>query len=231
MLARLIRKISNIRYKNISKDIGNISRDDLLCREYIEYEGLNKKERPKESLIKTLSEGCKILEKLDVKYWIGRGSLLGFHRDNDFLPNDIDIDIDIYSDKDVYKIIQAIPYDALFVTNCRGRYMQLAFLDRETEVIFDVWFYYDKGKKLYNRNYFGYFWLPSDLLYKLEKFHFEDQDYPIPPPEWYCSFWYGENWKKPKGYGTDWTVEYRKDCKGFIYKGAKNITDLLYYKD
>ena len=214
-----------------SNEFGDVDKDELLCREYIQYSSIDKNTRPREDLLKTLNRGCDVLEKIGVKYWIGRGSLLGFHRDNDFLPKDIDLDVSVYTDKDVYKIIQKMPFEVLFVTNCRGRYMQLAFWDSETKVIFDLWFYFGHRDKMYNRNYFGYFWLPMGKFDKLTTINFEGREYPIPEPEWYCQFWYGDNWRTPKGYGEDWTIEYRKDCKGFIYEGKKNVTDRLYYKD
>lgn len=232
MIKRIADKINIAKKIYQSNDFENISRDELLCREYIEYNLIDKSKRRREDLVKTMLKGCMVLEEIGVKYWLGRGSVLGFHRDNDFLPNDIDIDIDVYTDKDVYKIIQKMPFEVIFVTNCRGRYMQLAFWDSETKVIFDIFFYYDSGRKLYNRNYFGYFWLPSDQIERLTTINFAGRDYPIPAPEWYCRFWYGDNWRTPKKCGTpDWTIDYRKDCEGFIYKGAKNVTDLHYYKD
>jgi len=211
-------------------DFENISRDELLCREYIDYSLIEKGKRQRKDLIRTMLKGCMVLEEIGVKYWLGRGTLLGFHRDNNFLPSDIDIDISIYTDKDVYKIIQKMPFEVLYVTNCRGRYMQLAFWDSETKVIFDIWFYHYSSRKLYNRNLFGYFWLPSNQFDRLTSRNIEGRDYPIPDPEWYCQFWYGKNWRKPKKYSEDWSIDYRKDCKGFIFKGSKNITYIHYYK-
>ena len=45
-----------------------------------------------------LKEICEFLEKYDIKYWISAGTLLGIYRDNDFLKDDTDIDIEITSD-------------------------------------------------------------------------------------------------------------------------------------
>jgi len=175
-------------------------------------------------------KGCNVLETIGVKYWISRGSLLGFYRDNDFLPNDIDIDVSIFTDVDVYLIIKKMPFEVLFVTNCNGRYMQIAFWDPQTKVIFDIWFYHESNNKIYARNFFGYFWLPKNKIDNLIKFTFQNRDYPVPDPEWFCSFWYGENWRTPKRYMTaDWTIPYREDCKGFIYYGVKNVEEFFYY--
>lgn len=214
----------------IKRFVNSEEPDELLCREYVEYDLIDKNTRKREDLVSTMEKGCSVLEEIGVKYWIGRGSLLGFHRDNDFLPKDIDIDIDVYSDKDVYTIIQKMPFDILFVTSCRGRYMQLTFIDRPTDIIFDIWFYHDRDGKPTNRNYFGYFWLPHEKIEILQEMNLYGRSYPVPDPEWYCDFWYGKNWRIPKSYGKDWSIDYREDCKGFIYTGVKNVEYLHYYK-
>lgn len=217
--------------KFIKRAKNYFSTDELLCIEYIEYNSIDKNRRRREDLEKTMMKGCAILQEIGVKYWIGRGTLLGLHRDKDFLPNDIDIDIDVYSDREIYKIIRKMPFDALYVTSTIESYMQFAFLDRETNVIFDIWFYHDRDGKLVNRNCFGQFWLPSEKIENLESMSFNGHEYPAPNPDWYCRYWYGENWRLPKKYGKDWTIEYRKDCKGFTYTGLTNVRELLYYKE
>ncbi len=204
--------------------------DELLCKEFIEYDAIDKSPRKRDDVERTLRAGCEVLEGLGVKYWLDRGTLLGLYRDNDFLPGDIDIDVSVYSDKDIYRIIQKLPFDVLYVTSNRGYYMQYAFLDRETNVIFDIAFYHDKDGKLFNRNYFGYFWLPSEEINNLRTIRFCGKEYPVPDPDWYCRYWYGENWRQPKTYGKDWTIAYREDCQGFVYKGAQNIKNLKYFK-
>lgn len=204
--------------------------DELVCKEFIEYDTVDKSPRKRADVEKTLRVGCQVLEELGVKYWVDRGTLLGFYRDNDFLPSDIDLDISVYSDKDVYRIVQKLPFDPLYVTSSRGHYMQFAFLDKETDVIFDIWFFHDRAGRLYNRNYFGSFSLPPEKIADLKAFNFSGKDYPVPDPEWYCRYWYGANWREPKAYGKDWTIEYRKDCEGFAYSGVHDVTDLSYYK-
>ena len=209
-----------------ANEFRGIYKDELICREYIDYELLDKSKRKREDLIRTMVLGCNVLDKIGVKYSIGRGSLLGFHRDNNFLPSDIDIDIDVFSDKHVYNIIKLMPFDILLTTSNRGQYMQLAMLDRETNVIFDIWFYHEKNGRLYNRNFFGSFWLPADRFREFESLQFESRIYPVPNPDWYCQYWYGDNWRTPKKYGKDWTVDYRRDCKAFEYTGIKNVRTL-----
>lgn len=211
---------------NINLDV----KDELFCREYINYEEFDKTVRTKEGLIKTMNKACIVLEGLGVKYALGMGTLLGFYRNNDFLKTDAEIDINIIGDdRDIFKIIDAMPLEPMFVTINKGHYQQFALLDRETEVIIDLWFFYKKEDYLINRGYFGYFWLPAVKYENLEKFNFEGRSYPIPEPEWYCEFWYGKNWRTPKKYANDWSIEYKKDCKGLIYTGEKDIIYERYF--
>ena len=215
----------------VKESFERINKDDVLVREYISYESIDKGRREKAALVKTMVKGCAVLESLGVKYWLCRGIVLGLFRDKTFLANDIDIDLSVHTDKDIYEIIRKMPFDVLLTTNCRGRYMQVAFLDRETNVIFDIWFYHDSGDKIYSRNLYGYFWMPAARLQNLRRISFEGKDYPLPDEEWFCDFWYGKNWRQPKKYKTsDWTIPYREDCKGFIYYGVWNINSVPYYQ-
>jgi hypothetical protein len=197
----------------------------LHCREYLDYEKIDKSPRRKEDIVKTLKRGCLVLDRLGVRYSVGRGSALGLNRTNEFLPTDIDIDIDVFGDEQVYQIIKQFPFDELFVTSSNGHYHQFAFLDRDTDVIFDIYFYQRQGNYWLNRNYFGYHWLPVAQYINLKSLSYEGFNLPCPDLDWYCSFWYGEDWRTPKRYNGVWSDYYQKDCKGFIYWGEKDIVN------
>lgn len=229
MITQIIDKLRLVKKMFGLNDIANISLDKLFCRIYIDFDSIGKRRPCREDLLKTMEKGCRILEEIGIKYWLGRGSVLGFHRDGDFLPNDSDIDIDVLADRDIYEIIRRMPFDILYVTSSGGHYMQFAFLDRETDAIFDLWFYHETDGKLMNRNHYGYFWLPADKVQNLTTIRFNGRDYPSPEPEWFCEFWYGKDWKTPKKYGKDWSIDYRRDCNGFIYRGEKKITVNNYF--
>lgn len=89
---------------------------------------------------------------------------------------------------------------------------------------------HERDKRLYNRNFFVYFGFRLIGCDKLELIQFDDREYPAPDPDWYCQYWYGDNWRIPKKYGKDWTIDYRKDCKAFVYTGVKNLRSIQYYK-
>jgi hypothetical protein len=202
----------------------------LYFKELIEYEKIDKTPRTAGRLIKTMQEACQILDEIGVTYWISRGTLLGIHRGQNFLPNEIDIDIDVYTDDDVYRIIHKFPYDVVVAATSDGHYMQLAFLDRDTDVIFDIWFYYPYENQLINRNFFGYFLLPDKAIEPLDSVDFHNHKFPtLSDPEWYCRYWYGENWRTPKKYGTNWQLDYERDCKAFVFLGEKNLIYKKYH--
>lgn len=202
----------------------------LSFKELIEYAKIDKTPRTSAALLKTMGEACHILDKIGVKYWLSRGTLLGIHRDNSFLPNELDIDIDIFTDDDVYRIIQSFPYDVVVASISDGHYMQLAFLDKDTDVIFDVWFYHPHRQQLINRNFFGYFILPEDQVQTLTSVKFQNRHFTtIQDPGWYCQYWYGENWQTPRTYGSNWQFDYERDCNAFIFTGEKNLIYKKYY--
>lgn len=205
-------------------DIDVNSKDTLYCREYINYDALDKSPRPKDALLKTMMTGCSALEKLGIGYFISKGTALGFLRCGGFKKTEIDIDVDIIcGDKDIYKLVRELPFVELFITSNKGHYQQFSLLDTETNVIFDLCIFHRRGNWLINRNYFGYYWLPANKVDNLVNFNFEGYSLPVLDLNWYCNFWYGPNWRTPKRYGKDWSVDYRKDCSGLIYVEPKDI--------
>ncbi|GAG75447.1 unnamed protein product, partial [marine sediment metagenome] len=50
----------------------------------------------KENALKTLLDLKEVLDSLNIKFWLSDGTLLGFHRESDFISHDPDIDIGIF---------------------------------------------------------------------------------------------------------------------------------------
>lgn len=214
--------INNLFFKLINKFY-----KPLYCFEYISYENLNKK-IDHEAVLLTLQKGINVLNSLKIDFIVSRGSLLGLNRGGKFLPGDNDIDIDIFSDEHYYKIIKAMPFEIILTTISNGNFMQLSFLDNETDAIFDIWFYHKKKNKYTHRNFFGNFWLPIDKSQKVINYNYNNINFPVyEDVNWYCNFWYGDNWRIPKTYTGHWTDSYKIDCKGFDFYGEKQ----LYFKN
>lgn len=170
-----------------------------------------------------MHRGLRVLDTLGVRYCLSRGLILGFHRDRAFLPNDTDIDIDMFDDRSVYAIIKHMPLDLILVTSSAGRYMQLAFIDNDTQVVFDIFVYHLSGTRYLNRNFYGYFWLPEATPTNLATIKFKENQYPSHNPAWFCPFWYGKHWRTPEPQALDWSINYRNNCEGFIYTGERNV--------
>jgi hypothetical protein len=223
LLFRVLRKIKRIIQKITppyivpeilySRRYGNLTVNKQLCSD---------------AILSTFDKGCKVLDKLGIDFYIGRGTLLGLHRDGNFISGDKDIDIDIFSDDQIYEIIQKMPFEVFLISNSNGHYQQVAFLDKETNVIFDLWFYYKKEKQqqYINRNHYGYFSLPANKVEKPHEILFNGKKYNCLEPKWYCDYWYGKNWQTPEHYDGNWTSYYRKTCSAFKYLGLKNVINI-----
>ena len=68
-----------------------------------------KKSYKVEELGSTLNKGCDVLEELGIPYWLGRGTLLGLHRDGKFIPGDNDIDVGVLGGEMALEIIKKMP--------------------------------------------------------------------------------------------------------------------------
>ena len=114
-----LRRLRDCFDRGESATIGDVQSkvETFLDREFIDYYGMDKKGRDKENLLKTMKVGCDVLDKLGVSYWVSRGTLLGWHRGNDFLPGELDIDIDVHTERYVFDIIRHMPLDLLLITN------------------------------------------------------------------------------------------------------------------
>ena len=82
---------------------------------------------------------------------VRRGTALGLYRDNTFLKGDNDIDIDVYTDIKVYDILKNLPFRIISIVT-QMENIKIQFLDDETKVLFDIWFYHQDGNKIKYRD-------------------------------------------------------------------------------
>jgi hypothetical protein len=154
-----------------------------------------------------LKLGCKILDSLDIKYWISSGTALGFYRDGDFILNDKDIDIGIQEDFHSQHLDELIyNLDDLFLNEFQlirtqtvdGRPMQRAYI--KDDVVFDLYFYYTglRDGYLININENGTMDKPSYLFYPLKDYQTKYGIFKFPGDiEKYLLVRYGQNWRTP----------------------------------
>jgi hypothetical protein len=157
-----------------------------------------------------LMKGNKLLESLNIPYWISAGTALGLYRDFDLIPHDTDIDVEILgSDVNSFDEIIKVFKDNDFIlcrdTVYKDKYMQLAFYDRSWAVVYDIYIYYDEGGDNYiNHNEYGILSIPKRMVDTKEVIG----DYILPSDtEEYLRFRYGDDWKIPKTSKGEWEME------------------------
>jgi hypothetical protein len=166
---------------------------------------------PKPALI----DACKVLDKLKVDYCLAFGVALGFHRQNDFIPYDADIDIAVkldVKDKKKCKKIADKMWDAfhnayfrpLRITYFKGDVtliMQLGVLN-ETKVPIDIFFFYENIEEKYVVHYDdqGIIRFKKEHLNNIKKVKFKHGTFPMPTPtDDFLEFYYGKDWRTPTG--------------------------------
>ena len=162
-----------------------------------------------------LDEACEVFDKLNLNYWIGFGVALGFHRQNDFIPYDTDIDMCIKLDfnnlrgcKDLlttlwdelalkgYRLIRVAHYGE------EERYpMQIAAINKH-KVPLDIFFFYENIEEdsLVHFTDIGIIRCKKEHIDGIQKRKFKYGSYPIPmPTEDYLEHYYGSGWNTPTG--------------------------------
>jgi hypothetical protein len=221
----MIRRIAKEVFYALSSSQG------LITRLYMDYSKVDKSPKSKRDLLITMNRGISVLEKLGISYSLAKGTLLGLHRDGEFTDGENDIDIDIFGDKDIHNIISSMPFDILLINIFKGKYQQLVFIDPETKVLFDIYFFHFNINCYENKHMQGYFKMPMGREKDFSTIQVKGRKYTAFDPEWYCEYWFGENWKSPKTYSATWVDHYKNDCSGFKFKPEKNVKYINLYQN
>ena len=147
-----------------------------------------------------LSEGCAILDRLGVRYWLSAGTALGAYRDqlsDEFLTRDTDLDVGVLYQSHLHTIIKNYFEKNRFSvlrSYAIGQYpAQLAMIKKD--IIFDIYFFVEEGEKLVNYNEYGKMIKPIKLINNMDTV----LGYPVPSPiENYLAIRYGKDWRTPK---------------------------------
>ncbi|MCG7496848.1 hypothetical protein MHO82_08235 [Vibrio sp. Of7-15] len=163
---------------------------------------------------RVMNNCCDILSKLDLKYRLTDGTVLGLYREGAFIAHDNDIDVDVFdvNEKEINKIKNEFKkngYSIGRIATNFGLTQQVVFYNDEN-IIFDILFWYKNGKKYENFSEQGFLRAQDEKYFNdLSIFNYDNHDYFIPGhiEEWLVVR-YGPDWKTPKTYKGDW----KDDC-------------------
>lgn len=168
----------------------------------------------------TMREGVRLLKFLRVKHWLSSGNLLGLYRDGTLIPHDTDIDVNVMmtwdtdeANRQSRRIIETFTktgFQLIRSTIYRNHFMQTAFIHQETDVIFDIYYFYRglKPKIAFNVSAEGLIQKPLRYISKLDVLRFENENYPIPNHiEEFLEWRFGADWKIPKKKKVAWQDE------------------------
>jgi hypothetical protein len=168
----------------------------------------------KAAALRVLAEARDLLAALGVRAWLTDGTLLGYHRERDFIGHDQDVDlgcaIAAYDDR----IIERFAGAGLECTNVFGRRdcgLELSF--RKDGVSLDLFFFYEEGARRWHgawrrtrdgrrkrRNLIKYYY----DAFGLAEVEFKGERFLAPEDvERYVVTKYGEGWRTPVK-GWDW---------------------------
>ena len=145
---------------------------------------------------------CEILNKLNIKYFLQTGILLGAIRENDFIPWDWDVELCVFSDEVTEKfdlLIEEIKTSGFTIEKYYKELSTLKIdfvgkLPKETTGYTIKGWNHDKIKKIFWRRTYK---IPDHFLLNMKKIHFFEKHHFAPnPPEKFLEYQYG-NWKKP----------------------------------
>jgi len=170
--------------------------------------------------LKTMQRGCEILQKTQTNYWISSGNLLGVVRDKKLIPHDTDIDVNVSLEfdsldanikskqillgftNDKFEVIRTVVY--------KNHFMQLAFMDTKTDVIFDIYFFYSGIEARFgvNLNPEGVIKKPIKFINRTNILVYNGVTYPIPRYLTQFMEWrFGKDWRTPAKSKIPWQNE------------------------
>ena len=145
---------------------------------------------------------CKILDKLNIRYFLHTGILLGAIRHKGFIPWDWDVELSVYSDDIVKKINVLIDEINGSGFNIEKYNKELSMpkidfigkLPKETTKYTILGWNHDKKKNFFWRKKFK---IPEHFIVNMKKIKLFDKYHFAPyPEEKYLEYQYG-NWRKP----------------------------------
>jgi fukutin len=162
----------------------------------------------KNDALKNLVEARTMLDKLNIRYWLTDGTLLGFYRNSDFIDHDEDLDMGASIESFNERMILDFTDSGWRIADIYGKRdcgLEISFKKRKIKL--DIFFFYTQNGKMWHgawrkckeggitkRNLIKY----SYEAFGLKTAVFKGENFNIPEdPEKYIMTKYGKNWKTP----------------------------------
>jgi hypothetical protein len=159
------------------------------------------------------------------------GTFLGFHRDENIIPGDDDVDfyIDIKYKNDVISKLEKNGFNIYFSKKINDTiyFIQYRNFIKNQECICDIYFYEDRKKFIIEKSSFGGsienkisdIKILKSLIFPLQIKTFFEQDVNFPnDPDRLVNFLYGKSWRIPAEKNTDYMIRVFFG-KPFLFKG------------
>lgn len=142
------------------------------------------------------------LKYIDGKHWLSAGTLLGLERDGGFIPHDTDIDIAVIGPEEIK---MGEDYEPIRFVTKDDKPMQRAYIHKPSNIIFDIFHYYEKEDKIYNTQEQGSIYRSKHLIEPLSIKSYLGHKFSVPNDvNAYLTEWYGD-WRTPVRNGkTEW---------------------------
>lgn len=171
-----------------------------------------------------MRNGCRQLERLGVRFWMAAGSVLGLRREAaGFIAHDTDVDVEVRLSWDDIETNSRVRNEIIgacldlgwrFIREMRvadeSHPSQLAFIDPQTNIIFDIYFFYEgvEDSVLLNYNDCGVLRQESRYFDVVEPLAFGDDTFPVPSPvDEYLVARYGTDWSTPRAEKRPWNED------------------------
>lgn len=147
---------------------------------------------------KLLETTKKLFDNCSIKYSLAFGTLLGAVRDKTIIKGDEDVDVLVYSEKDIRNNLQYLSDNGLKLCRIQGNllysfkadtngFIDVYIINKLPISIWSLW-----CDSIINRA------IPRRYIRKLDEIEFLGDYYPCPKhPEKILEFWYGKTWKIP----------------------------------
>jgi hypothetical protein len=179
---------------NLTKLLEQIYEPEVVHKELGEYDILPMKGK---DFYRTLKEGLQVLKDAKYPHWISAGTLLGLHRDGDYIPSDTDIDIGVRGN--INRMIMPKDFTLVRTVDYGYRQMQQVYMHEPTQILFDIFNLHpfdDENYITIRDNGDGMF-TKKALVDTLSEIKWKDLTIPVPNDlDTYLTAWYGD-WRKP----------------------------------